>query len=399
MSMGEEAAVPSGPEATPQRRRAWVLGSTVAFGTILTLGCTLAVGCILALGCTSVDGGSISERLETSPLVVGEMSVYFPRTSASHPVLRAMAQDMKARSFNFMGPEDFHYSAELDGYPFTLFTTLGEANVPQPGSRLYEHEFIHMAAAANVLDRYGVPLAKLMRPDGCAFTPRARFHEVCADYRRNTAPVYGASTSMPRLLEVVEGIAPDYERLDDFEVRLELTGVSLVDAACLWDLEAMDALEDLYDGVEGVGAFETLFAPHSHRGSCVEDHMARARFELVGPEMSACLAVTNATLNVRPGPSLNTVPRGYLEGGDEVVFVGEEEHEDSTGILWFRVIAPDMDCAVADDDRACWLSAGFVTPCKVIAEPFVLPEPEPDPGSDDDAGHGPSPHGPLPPEF
>ena len=303
---------------------------------------------------------SDSPTLETARYQIGEMTVHFVSTASDSVIERAMAHDMNARGFGFMGPEDFHYSVELEGYPFTLITTRSEAQVPQPGSGLYEHEFVHMAAAQNVMTRYQLPLARLMRPGGCEFTSSARFHEVCADWDNFVAPSYGSATKMQELLSVIEPLDPEWERTDAFVGRVDVTGIDLIDSACLWDLGAIHELRQLYDAEQGEEAFDALFPPHNSHQSCVEEQMSRAVRELGGAQSGECVSVTASALNVRPQPSLARDPRTAVPLGTELTLTGEEAESD--GIRWIAVTATDLDCT-ADTEDACWVSARLTQPC------------------------------------
>lgn len=178
-----------------------------------------------------------------------------------------MYQDLLAREWYIMGPEDFAGSIEKQGWPYVVIAreeTL-DANPVKVWGYVLDHEFVHMVAAANLATE-GLNLAELMRaPDGI-FTHEARFHEVCADYyprdedgnHRPVARSYGAMDRMPQLLEVLDDGAPAHDPPPGYEV-LDITGVPLVDAACVWDREAMEAVRDLYDAERGLGAFDVLF--------------------------------------------------------------------------------------------------------------------------------------------
>jgi hypothetical protein len=181
-----------------------------------------------------------------------------------------MYQDLIQRRWRVMGPEDFAASIGKAGWPYIVIAredALDAISVAGWGYVL-DHELVHMVAAANLaID--SLNLAELMRrPDG-TFTNEARFHEVCADFyprdedgnHRPVASGYDAMDRMPQLLRVVEehdSQLTAYQLPPDFEV-LAITGSSLVDAACVWDRTAMTIVRDLYDEMQGQGAFNALF--------------------------------------------------------------------------------------------------------------------------------------------
>jgi hypothetical protein len=181
-----------------------------------------------------------------------------------------MYRDLVERAWYIMGPEDFAASESKLGWPFILIAreeTL-DFNPVETWYHVIEHEYVHMAAAANVaLD--GESIAVLMRgPDG-SFTHRARFHEVCADYyprddagaHRPVALFYGAIERMAELLRALESYEAEqlaFQAQAGYTV-LTITGIPVVDAACVWDREAMAVVQELYDAKEGAGAFDILF--------------------------------------------------------------------------------------------------------------------------------------------
>lgn len=188
----------------------------------------------------------------------------------SQGVDRAMYQDLVARQWRIMGPEDFPQSADKSGWPYLVIAlqdTL-DANSVAGWGYVLEHEWVHMVAAAN-LATAGLNLAELMRsPDG-SFSHQARFHEVCADFyprdpngeHRPVAAFYGALQRMPELLRVLSAFEPPalaYQPAAEYQV-LAITGLPLVDAACVWDRAAMQAVRRLYDERQGTGAFNLLF--------------------------------------------------------------------------------------------------------------------------------------------
>jgi hypothetical protein len=182
----------------------------------------------------------------------------------------AMYHDLIERRLRIMGPEDFAGSAHLSGWPYLVVAIEEDLNANSVTGWRYvlEHERVHMVAASN-LAAEGVNLAQLMRrPDG-TFTNEALFHEVCADFyprdqegnHRPVASFYDAMNRMPELLRVLEEVdsaAITYQPPTHYEI-LPITGLSLVDAACVWDREAMQMVRELYDGRVGPGAFDALF--------------------------------------------------------------------------------------------------------------------------------------------
>jgi hypothetical protein len=182
----------------------------------------------------------------------------------------AMYRDLVNRRLRIMGPEDFAGSAELSGWPHLVVAIEEDVNANSVTGWRYvlEHERVHMVAAAN-LAAEGVNLAQLMRkPDG-TFTNEALFHEVCADFfprdqegnHRPVASFYDAMKRMPELLralEEVDSAAITYQPPPHYEI-LPITGLTLLDAACVWDREAMRMVRELYDGKMGPGAFDALF--------------------------------------------------------------------------------------------------------------------------------------------
>ena len=191
-------------------------------------------------------------------------------SSSSKGLDREMYDDLVARGWRMMGPEDIAGSEAKPGWPYVVIArddTLS-ANSVEVWGYVLEHEFVHMVAAAN-LTFEGVNLAEVMREAEGSFTHRARFHEVCADYypldtegnHRPVAESYGAMSRMPDLLSALAEYAVDdleYDPPAHFDV-LPITGIPLVDAACVWDREAMERIETLYDAKRGDGAFEILF--------------------------------------------------------------------------------------------------------------------------------------------
>jgi hypothetical protein len=188
----------------------------------------------------------------------------------SQGIDRAMYQDLIARRWRVMGPEDFAGSASKPGWPYLVIAlqdTL-DANSVEGWGYVLDHEWVHMTAAAN-LATADLNLAQLMRgPDG-RFSHQARFHEVCADFfprdpngeHRPVAEFYGALGRMPELLRVLSAVDPQelaYQPPPQYQI-LAITGVPLVDAACVWDRAAMRAVRRLYDQRQGDGAFDLLF--------------------------------------------------------------------------------------------------------------------------------------------
>lgn len=338
-------------------RRRWIDLSGVARAAALA---SLVAGCAAEVESEPLAS---AESEVSSGIKVGALTVYLVRPTSTDAVERAMAFDLAARRFHYMGPEDFRYAVDKPGYPFTLFTVKGLEAIPAEGTPLYEHELTHMAAAAHVKRVTGRALAELMRPDGCAFTYRARFHEVCADWKRFVAPVYQSREKMRRLLDVLGADVPAYARTDEFVGRLDTTGIDLIDAACLWDEPAMNALEAVFDErAQSAGAFRALFPPHSHHGSCVEAHMDRARAELE-PAGPSCRAVSADTLNVRRGPGAAHTRVGSLARGARVERVAEQA---VGGATWLRVVPKGPlagECDATDGARACWVHGAYVAPC------------------------------------
>jgi hypothetical protein len=180
-----------------------------------------------------------------------------------------MYRDLIARRLRIMGPEDVADSAQLPGWPYLVIAVQEDLNANSVTGWGYvlEHEYVHMVAAAN-LAADGVNLAQLMRqPDG-TFTHQALFHEVCADFfprdpdgnHRPVASFYGAMDRMPELLRVLEGMdaaALAHQPPSHYEI-LPITGLPLMDAACVWDREALRRVQELYDEQMGPGAFDTL---------------------------------------------------------------------------------------------------------------------------------------------
>lgn len=191
-------------------------------------------------------------------------------SAESQGVDREMYQDLLTRGWRIMGPEDFAESVVKPGWPYIVIAREDalNANSVQVWGYVLEHEFVHMVAAANLASE-GANLADLMRnPDG-GFTHQARFHEVCADFyprdetgdHRPVAPFYGAMTRMPELIEVLETYdseALSYRPPSDYEV-LTITGIPVLDAACVWDRRAMERVRFLYDAQLDEGAFDVLF--------------------------------------------------------------------------------------------------------------------------------------------
>lgn len=339
-----------------RKRPWWSVPSRVA----IAVAASLAAGC--AAEVESEPLASAESEVSTG-IKVGALTVYLVRPTSGDVVDRAMAFDLAARRFHYMGPEDFRYAVDKPGYPFVLFTVRGLEAVPAEGTPLYEHELTHMAAAANVKRLTGRALAELMRPDGCAFTSRARFHEVCADWKRFVAPVYQSREKMRRLLDVLGADVPPYVRTDEFVGRLDTTGVDLVDAACLWDERAMEELERVLDErATSAGAFRALFPPHAHHGSCVEAHMDRARAELA-PASAACRTIATSSLNVRRGPGVSHDAVGALSRGARVDMLEERAVGSAT---WLRVMPHGSmaeECSAQESDRACWVHGAYVAPC------------------------------------
>ena len=211
-------------------------------------------------------GRAVANYNATHPRVI---TIYVV-SSASEGVEGAMYRDLIARQLRIMGPEDVADSTQLSGWPDIAIAIEEDLNVLSVTGWRYvlDHESVHMVAAANLAGE-GVNLAQLMRqPDG-SFTHVARFHEVCADYyprdttgnHRPVARFYGAMEKMPGLLEALEkagDAALTYQPPPGFEV-LPITGLALVDAACVWDREAQQRVRELYDAQMGEGAFDALF--------------------------------------------------------------------------------------------------------------------------------------------
>lgn len=300
---------------------------------------------------------------------IGNVTVYQVSRDAMNVVDRAMAFDLEARGFNYMGPEDFYLSARKPGYPFVLFTTKDAQALPKPGTPLFEHEYTHMAAADTLQKLYRRPLASEMRPDGCTFSYRARFHEVCADWKRFVAPVYASRAIMPKVIGVIEADAPAYARRDDYVGKVDITGIDLLDAACLWDLRAIARLENLYDQRTTPGAFQRLFPPHGSGGSCVDDQMRRSEAELehfLRPGPGCSESRDGGKLAVQREPSESADPAGELEPGESFRRTGET-HEDEEGDVWYRIVATTEHrfyCSAYSKTRyACWIAAKFSRPC------------------------------------
>jgi hypothetical protein len=182
----------------------------------------------------------------------------------------AMYRDLLERGWRIMGPEDVAESVEKSGWPFIVIAREEEVDAlsVEGWGPVLDHELVHIIAAANVATE-GQNLAELMRKSDGSFTHEARFHEVCADFyprdeNGNHHPVavgYGAMDRMPellRILEEVDAAALAYDPPAGY-VILPITGNSLVDAACVWDRNAMAVVRDLVDQKQGLGAFDLLF--------------------------------------------------------------------------------------------------------------------------------------------
>jgi hypothetical protein len=75
------------------------------------------------------------------------------------------------------------------------------------------------------------------------------------------AEFYGAMPRMTELLDVLaEYSEEDLEYISDPNLTiLPITGISLLDAACVWDREAMERVRTLFDARRGDGSFDILF--------------------------------------------------------------------------------------------------------------------------------------------
>jgi hypothetical protein len=181
-----------------------------------------------------------------------------------------MYRDLLGRGWRIMGPEDFAGSIEKPGWPYLVVARADalDANAVAGWGYVLDHEFVHMVAAANLWSE-GLNLAELMRRADGTFTPEARFHEVCADFyprdvqgrHRPVAQFYGALDKMPALLRVLQAYDPAdlaHDAPADYQV-LNITSLPVVDAACVWDRQAIEAVRALYDQEQGAGAFDALF--------------------------------------------------------------------------------------------------------------------------------------------
>ncbi len=88
----------------------------------------VAVAASLAAGCAAeVESEPLAsaESEVSAGIKVGALTVYLVRPTSADVVDRAMAFDLAARRFHYMGPEDFRYAVDKPGYPYVLFTVRG----------------------------------------------------------------------------------------------------------------------------------------------------------------------------------------------------------------------------------------------------------------------------------
>ena len=221
-------------------------------------------------GSESILDTSLGQAIQIYNSINDRRIVVHVVSSESEGLDQEMYEDLSARGWRMMGPEDFAGSIEKPGWPYVVIAledTLN-ANTIEVWGYVLEHEYVHMVAAEN-LALEGINLAEVMRGENGVFTHRARFHEVCADYypldaegnHRPVAEFYGAMPRMTELLDVLaEYSEEDLEYISDPNLTiLPITGISLLDAACVWDREAMERVRTLFDARRGDGSFDILF--------------------------------------------------------------------------------------------------------------------------------------------